>query len=76
MSRSRRSLVVTTVAMLIALAGCGKAAQKPPPKVEDTVFGDTVAAKEKVAKDVEKAMEQHKQDLEEAVKKSEEVAPP
>jgi len=55
-----------------ALAACGKS--EPPPKVEDTVFGDMVATKERARVESEKAMEANKQKLEEAMKKAEGAA--
>jgi len=60
-------------ALLIAgsFAACGKTDPKPPPKVEDTVFRDMAAAKEKARVDAEKAMAVNSQKLEEAMKKNE-----
>ena len=58
----------------IGIAGCGKSEPKPPPKVKDTVFGDLVDTKERARIDAEKAVETHKRQLEEAVKKQEEGA--
>jgi hypothetical protein len=66
------------VPMLLALAmtACDSseqdAARPPPPPVEDTVFGDLVATKDRAKQGAEQAMEQRKQELEEAMKKVEE----
>ena len=66
---------ISTVLGALLIAGgftaCGKTDPKPPPKVEDTVFGDMVATKEKARIDAEKAMAVNKQKLEEAMKKNE-----
>jgi hypothetical protein len=57
--------------MAVGLSACGKSEPTPPPKVEDTVFGDLVATKERARVDAEKAMAANKQKLEEAMKKAE-----
>jgi len=76
MSRLQHSLVVAILLATIDLAGCGKSEPKPPPKVEDTVFRDLVAAQDKIKKDTEKAMAERKEKLDDALKKSEEPATP
>jgi hypothetical protein len=75
MNRIQQSIATLVTMTLVGLVGCGKAEEKkPPPKVEDTVFGDLVATKERAKVETEKAMEANKQKLEEAMKKSEEPA--
>jgi hypothetical protein len=71
MNRMHQSMIAIVAVAFGGLLGCSK---KPPPKVEDTVFGDTVAAKERARTETEKAMEQNKQKLEEAMKKNEAAA--
>ncbi len=66
------SSVLIAALAAAGLAGCGKSEPKPPPKVEETVFGDLVATKERARVETEKAMEANKQKLEEAAKKIEE----
>jgi hypothetical protein len=63
-----RAMMTTT--MLCGIAACGDADREPPP-VEDTVFGDMVESKQRVKDDVNQAMETHKQQMEEAMKKQE-----
>jgi hypothetical protein len=72
MSLQRVSTAVLIALTALLLGACGKS--EPPPKAEDTVFGDLVKQKERAAKETEKAMEQNKQKLEEAMKKNEEGA--
>jgi hypothetical protein len=78
MKSSHRRLLhwATAGTVLFLLSGCGNANDEskrpPPPPVKDTVFGDMVDAKERAKRDTEQAMELHKQQMEQAVKKNEE----
>jgi hypothetical protein len=54
----------------LLLAGCGETDRPPPPPVKDTVFSEMAAAKEK-AQQVEATAEEHKQELDKAIKDSE-----
>jgi len=74
MSHSKVLATIVATLTCLLLGACGKS--EPPPKAEDTVFGDLVKAKDRAAKETEKAMEQNKQKLEEAMKKSEETPSP
>lgn len=67
---------IASLALLAALTACGQSEPKPPPKVEDTVFADMVATKERARVETEKAMEANKQKLEEAMKKQEQTTAP
>ena len=73
MNRMPLSIVLVTI-LLSGLGACGKSEPKPPPKVEDTVFGGLVATKERAKTDTEKAMQVNQQKLEEAMKKQDEAA--
>jgi len=62
------------IAIAVLVVGCDasdKDAQRQPPPVEETVFADTLAAKERARKDVEKAMQQSKEKTEQAIKQGE-----
>jgi hypothetical protein len=62
--------VMITTTMLCGVTACGDADREPPP-VEDTVFGDMVETKQRAKDGVDQAMETHKQQMEEAMKKQE-----
>ena len=73
MSQINRTISVALVAF--AMTACGSseddAQRPPPPKVEDTVFGDMVATKDRAKQGAEQAMEQRQKELDEAMKKQE-----
>jgi predicted small lipoprotein YifL len=71
-----QSIAVIVTLTSVNLAGCGKSEPKPPPKAEDTVFGDYIKAKDRAVTETQKAMEQNQQKLEEAMKKNDEAAAP
>jgi hypothetical protein len=56
--------------MSLCIAGCGEAERPPPPPIQDTVFSDMAAAKDK-ARAVEGTLEQQKQEMDKAIKESE-----
>jgi hypothetical protein len=62
-------ILATGLCMLALLAACAK--PKPPPKVEDTVFGDVVSNKERAKQATEKAMQQNQDKLDQAMKQAE-----
>jgi len=73
MSPMQRTISVLLVAF--AMTACGssdeEAQRPPPPKVEDTVFGDLVATKDRAKQGAEQAMDQRQKELEEAMKRQE-----
>ena len=74
MNRMRKSIAMIVTLTLVGLAGCGKSEPKPPPKAEDTVFGDMVKAKDRARRDTEKAMEDNQKKVDDAMKKQDEDA--
>lgn len=74
MSYLHRAIAAALFALTMTSCGSGgdDAKRPPPPPVEDTVFGDMVATKDRAKQGAEQAMDQRKQELEEAMKKQEE----
>jgi hypothetical protein len=64
-----RSLVLAMAMTSFLAWGCGD--PKPPPKVEETVFGNTVSAKERARVNTESAIDDGQKNLQDAIKKSE-----
>ena len=75
MNPMQTSLAMIVVLLLSGLTGCARSEPKPPPKIEDTVFAETVKAKERAVTETQKAMDANQQKLDEAMKKNE-VTPP
>ncbi len=63
---------------VLAMAGCGKSEpepEKPPMKVEDTVFGDLISTQDKARDRTNAAVEAHKAELEAQISESEDSKP-
>ena len=73
MSQINRTISAALVAfaMTACVSSEDEAQRPPPPKVEDTVFGDMVATKDRAKQGAEQAMEQRQKELDEAMKKQE-----
>jgi hypothetical protein len=62
----------------LAMGGCGNSeseADKPPMKVEDTVFGDMVGTQDKARDRVNAAVDTHRAALEAQISESEDPKP-
>ena len=66
-----KRMLALLIFVVSAMVACSQSEPPPPPKVEDTVFGDMVGAKERARVETEQAMEKHKEQMENALKKSE-----
>jgi hypothetical protein len=72
--RTSSSALIVVSLLMTLISGCGGKPEepKPPPPVKDTIFGDLVDTKDRAKKETEQAMELHKQQMEQAMKKNEE----
>lgn len=66
-----KRILVFGLLTFVGLTACTKSEPPPPPKVEDTVFGDMVGTKERARVQTDQAVQEHKKQMEEAMKKSE-----
>lgn len=70
-TRCQQLAIKFALSMAILMCACGNKEPPPPPPVKDTVFGDMVGAKDKARDEANKAMQQRKEQLDQALKKTE-----
>ena len=73
-----RAIWMAWMVAVLAMAGCGKSEpepEKPPMKVEDTVFGDLISTQDKARDRTNAAVEAHKAALEAQISESEDPKP-
>ena len=76
MNKALVTIRLFALAILVA-SGCGGSdapREKAPPSAKDTVFSDLVATEDRAKKNTEQALEQGKQNIDDAIKKGEQAA--
>jgi predicted component of type VI protein secretion system len=73
-----RAIWLAGALAMLATAGCGSSepeTEKPPIKVEDTVFGDMVGTQDRARDRTNAAVESHKAAMEAQIRESEDTKP-
>jgi hypothetical protein len=73
-----RAIWTAGILAVLAMTGCGKSEpepEKPPMKVEDTVFGDLISTQDKARDRTNEAVQEHKAALDAQISESEDPKP-
>jgi len=71
-----KSMLTMVLLATLCIGGCGSQQEEEPrrPLGQNNVFGDTVATKDRASEGVDRAMEQRREELEQAMKKQDQEA--